>query len=164
MLISLFSWWYGKGLGWRAGKILDGIERSMNTFSLGLLVRTWFAPFRQIDAGGAQGGSLDVQLRRAFDKLFSRFIGAFLRTIVMFVGVFWITARAVWGILGLVLWIMMPILPIVFVVIFTTGWTPKIASNLREIFSKKASDSSKTQTVNSSRKGGILNWGGFDER
>lgn len=162
-MLSLFSWWYGKGLGWRAGRILDGIERSMNTFSLGLLIRTWFAPFRQIDAGSSNGGSLDVQFRKALDKLFSRFIGAFLRTIVMFVGIFWITVRVIWGGLSLILWVLMPILPIIFVVIFTTGWTPKITSNLREFFSKKQGESSKVQNESSKSGGKFLNFGGFND-
>lgn len=163
MLISLFSWWYGKGLAWRAGRILDGIERSMNTFSLGLLLRTWFSPFRQIDANVGQGGSLDMQFRKAFDKLFSRFIGAFLRTIVMLVGVFWITIRATWGLISLILWVLMPILPVVFVVIFATGWTPDLTSTIRKIFPNSAGGNSNIQTETPKSRGGILNIGGFNE-
>lgn len=126
MLMAFISWWYGKGWAWRAERILDGLERSMDTFSLGLLAKTWFAPFRQIDAGGVVGGSLEVRFRKALDKLFSRFIGAFLRTIVMMVGVVWISAKAIWGMAVLILHPFLPFLPIVFVVIFTTGWVPKM--------------------------------------
>ena len=83
MFMSFLTWWYGKGLAWRADKILDGIERSIDTFSLGLLIKTWFAPFRQIDALGVSNASIEVRIKKSFDKLFSRFIGAFLRTIIM---------------------------------------------------------------------------------
>lgn len=140
MLMAFISWWYGKGLAWRAMAILDGLERSMDTFSLGLLVKTWFAPFRQIDAGDVVGGSLEMRFRKSLDKLFSRCIGAFLRTIVMMVGVFYITAKAIWGIFGLILWLVMPILPVVFLGVFITGWTPDVISGLRAIVSKGGSN------------------------
>jgi hypothetical protein len=60
MLVAFISWWYGKGFVWKSERILSGIERSINTFSLGLLLKTWFAPFRQIDAVGVSGGALDA--------------------------------------------------------------------------------------------------------
>lgn len=132
MFMSFISWWYGKGWSWRAEKIIDGIERSIDTFSLGLLVKTWFSPFRQIDAGVAQGGSLDVRFRRALDRLFSRFIGAFLRTIVMIIGVFYISIKAIWGMVMLVLWALMPIAPIILFIIFSIGWSPKILPKIKD--------------------------------
>ena len=159
MLMRFFSWWYGKGLAWRAEQILDGIERSVDTFSLGLLLKTWFAPFRQIDAGSRAGGSLDERIRRALDKLLSRFIGALLRTFVMIIGVFYIAGKTIFGLLGIILWIFAPILPIVFVVIFTTGWTPQIMPMLRAEFSKmnfsQSSNAEKSQSESS-----IFNFGG----
>ena len=134
MFMSFLTWWYGKGLAWRAEKILDGVERSIDTFSLGLLVKTWFSPFRQIDAIAVSNVSLEVRIRKFFDKLFSRFIGAFLRTIVMIIGVFFITFKALWGLVLLLLWLVLPVLPLVLVVIFTTGWTPKIVPKIRDDF------------------------------
>ena len=159
MLMAFISWWYSKGWLARAETILDSLEKSIDYFSLSLLIKTWFAPFRQIDAVGVSGGALDVRIRRAFDKLFSRFIGAFLRTIMLIVGVFFIAAKALWGIFNLLLWLAMPILPIVFVVIFTTGWTPQIMPMLRAEFSKmnfsQSSNAEKSQSESS-----IFNFGG----
>ena len=146
-------------MAWRAEQILDGIERSVDTFSLGLLLKTWFAPFRQIDAGVGAGGSLDERIRRALDKLLSRFIGALLRTFVMIIGVFYIAGKTIFGLLGMILWLFAPILPIVFVVIFTTGWTPKVLPMLRDEFSKvnflKSSSPEKSQN-----KKDFLDFGG----
>lgn len=136
MLMAFISWWYGKGWAWRANKILDGIERSIDTFSLGLLVKTWFAPFRQIDAGNFSNASLEIRIRKFFDRLISRFIGAFLRSIVIFVGIFYISFKALFGIFMLILWGIMPIAPIIFVVIFTSGWTPKILPEIKKNFQK----------------------------
>ena len=97
--MSFISWWYGKGWVLKAEKTLDGIERSIDTFSLGLLLRTWFAPFRQIDAGGLVNASLEMRMRKFLDRLVSRFIGALLRTIVMLIGIFYITAKTIYGLL-----------------------------------------------------------------
>ena len=47
-------------------------------FSIDLLVRTWFAPFRQISAG-AVDGPIGVQIRAFFDRLISRTIGGIVR-------------------------------------------------------------------------------------
>lgn len=134
MLISFLTWWYGKGLAWRAEKILEGIERSIDTFSLGLLIKTWFAPFRQIDALGVLNASIEVRIKKFLDKLFSRFIGAFLRTIIMIIGVFFISFKAIWGLIMLILWLILPVLPIILAVIFTTGWTPKIIPKINDDF------------------------------
>lgn len=162
MFIAMISWWYSKGLAWRAEKILSSIEKLINTFSLGLLIKTWFAPFRQIDAVNAGGGSLDVRLRRALDKLFSRFVGAFLRTFMMIFGVFFITIKALWGILNLLIWLAAPILPIVFVVLFTTNWTPNWLSNLRSEFSKinSANSTQNIQQESPPSSKSIFNFGG----
>lgn len=134
MFMSFLTWWYGKGLAWRAEKILDGIERSIDTFSLGLLIKTWFAPFRQIDALGVSNASIEVRIKKSFDKLFSRFIGAFLRTIIMIIGIFFISFKAIWGLAMLILWLISPVLPIILAVIFTTGWTPKIIPKIKDDF------------------------------
>ena len=134
MLISFLTWWYGKGLAWRAEKILEGIEHSIDTFSLGLLIKTWFAPFRQIDALGVLNASIEVRIKKFFDKLFSRFIGAFLRTIIMIIGVFFISFKAIWGLIMLILWLILPVLPIILAVFFTTGWTPKIIPKINDDF------------------------------
>lgn len=159
MLISLLSWWYSKGLAWKSGQILDGLEKSINTFSLGLLVRTWFAPFRQIDAGEMSYGGLDYRFRRSLDKLISRFIGALLRASVMFAGVIFISIKAIYGFLVLIFWILAPILPIVFVVIFATGWTPNIISKIKVDFSR--GDALKVKQNNDYKNYNLFKFGGF---
>ena len=161
MLMAFFSWWYSKGLAWKAEKILVSLERTMNTFSLGLLVKTWFAPFRQIDAV-ASGGSLDVRIRRSLDKLISRFIGALLRTSVMIIGGLFIIIKSIWGIFCLVCWLVMPILPVVFIAMFFSGWTPNIIlvlkSGLQNINTPAKSSQQERKT-----KSNIFNFRGANQ-
>lgn len=129
-------------------------------FRWGLLLKTWFAPFRQIDAGSRAGGSLDERIRRALDKLFVAIYWRFLRTFCDdYWCFFYIAGKTIFGLLGIILWIFAPILPIVFVVIFTTGWTPQVMPMLRAEFSKmnfsQSSNAEKSQSESS-----IFNFGG----
>ena len=79
-------------------------------FSLGLLLKTLFAPWRQISAGRVRG-PLSVQLRAFFDRLVSRIIGGFIRTFVLIIG-------------SIVVWPLVPIFPVVAVFCAMAGWIP----------------------------------------
>lgn len=157
MLMSFISWWYGKGWVLKAEKTLDGIERSIDTFSLGLLLRTWFAPFRQIDAGGLVNASLEMRIRKFLDRLVSRFIGALLRTIVMLIGIFYITGKTIYGLFILLLWPLLPILPITFFVMFIIGWTPQILPKIKDNMEKmKQEKTIKVEQVQTKKKGWLF--------
>ena len=131
--MAFISWWYSKGWLARAETILANLEKSVDYFSLPLLVKTWFAPFRQIDAGGLVNASIEQRFRRFIDRTFSRIIGAMLRTVVMLAGVFYIALKALFGLLTLAVWAILPILPVAFIVLTFSGWTPQINLRIPEI-------------------------------
>ncbi|MBS7346317.1 MAG: hypothetical protein KIG14_01210 [Candidatus Sacchiramonaceae bacterium] len=150
--MAFISWWYSKGWLARAEVILDSLEKSIDYFSLSLLVKTWFAPFRQIDAGRLANASIEQRFRKLVDRTFSRIIGAMLRTVVMLVGIFYITLKALFGLLVLIIWIALPILPIVFVALMFSGWTPQIDLRMPEIeLPQIIKSSNKTQTPRGQR-------------
>lgn len=122
-IVGLFSWWYGDG--WRRYllHINEKLAALYDYFSLGLLVRTLFSPFRQISAGGVDG-SLEVRARAWFDRLISRCVGACVRSIILVVGVFALLFRAILGLLQILIWPLVPILPVVAVVLAMMGWVP----------------------------------------
>jgi SNF family Na+-dependent transporter len=99
------------------------LEATADFFSIGLLARNLFAPFRQIAAGRARG-PLDVQLRAFFDRLISRCIGMLVRLFMMLFGMAAIFLNGVIGGISLMLWILMPVLPLLGLVLFLTGWVP----------------------------------------
>ena len=122
-VVGAIIWWYSGGwilLARRLAVRLDGLR---DYFSIGLLLTTLFAPFRQISAGGVSGG-LDAQFRAFIDKTISRLIGAFIRLIVLIVGIVSIVVSAVLSLLALILWAFVPFLPIVGLVLMLTGWVP----------------------------------------
>ena len=124
LLVSLTSWWYSKGLKKEAAHLAGAMGGSLDFFSIGLLIKTLFAPFRQIDAGRSVQAPIDAQVRMFFDRLLSRIIGAFMRSTVMIMGVAVLVVQAVGSLLVLVGYLLLPLLPIVGVIMYIVGWIP----------------------------------------
>ena len=106
----MFIWWYTVGL---KGQFEAGKKRFLSlsdSFSIGLLVKTWFKPFRQIGTGGG-GPSLEAKLRAFIDRLVSRLVGGVIRTVVMIVGIFALAFSLLLNTLRLALWVALPALP-----------------------------------------------------
>lgn len=124
-IVGFLGWWYGAG--WRERITIIGarLARIFDFFSLDLLAKTWFAPFRQIGTGG-QGVGLGDQLRVLGDQLVSRVIGGIVRTIMMIIGaISWLLA-AIAGLIEGVMWVTVPLLPVAGVIMFAVGWVPHV--------------------------------------
>lgn len=119
-LVGIISWWYGGGLRARANASIDRLLKTADYFSLGLLVRTLFAPFRQVSAGSTNG-PVGVQIRAFFDKLFSRLVGAVVRLFLLVFGLIALLFQTVWVGIVLIVWPLIPVLPIVGVVLLIMG-------------------------------------------
>lgn len=124
-IAGILSWWYGPGWRERVVAMRESLASTMDYFSIGLLLKTLFSPFRQISAGQVRG-PLAVQMRAFFDRLISRLIGAMVRTTIIIVGLVAIFFSMVIGVIGLVLWAFIPLLPIAGLVLWLIGWMPWI--------------------------------------
>lgn len=102
-IVGFLGWWYGAGWRARLQMVGERLLRVFDYFSLDLLVKTWFAPFRQIGTESA-GRGFSEQLRAFFDQLVSRIIGAMVRTVMMIVGAITLIATAVVGLIVVILW------------------------------------------------------------
>ena len=122
LVTDLLRWWYSDGWRRQVQSIANRLDGSIDYFSFDLLLKTLFAPFRQISAGKVDG-PLDAQMRALVDKLFSRIIGAFIRTILLIVGAVVIAAQVLMGLVILIGWALVPLLPIAGVVLAVMGWT-----------------------------------------
>ncbi len=122
-LVSLLSWWYSGGVRRMFHTVQMKFTGLLDYFSIDLLLRTLFAPFRQISAGSVDG-PIGVKLRAFFDQLISRVIGSIVRTIVILIGAVAITLQAAVSLLFILLWFVMPMLPIVGLVMMLVGWIP----------------------------------------
>ena len=122
-LVGILSWWYGDGWRQRLNLLGARIDRINDFFSVGLLARTLFAPFRQISAG-AVSGPIGVQARALVDQLISRMIGFFVRGFMILLGIVVMILVAVWGIVLVIGWAIIPLFPIIGLVMVAIGWVP----------------------------------------
>ena len=103
--------------------VRDNLLAIYDYFSVDLLLKTLFSPWRQISAAKVSG-NVEIQLRALFDNLVSRVIGATVRTIVMVIGSATLVVMSFIGLVRIALWPLVPILPVVFVLLAMMGWVP----------------------------------------
>ncbi len=122
-IVGMLSWWYGAGWIERAKLIRERIARTVDYFSITLLLKTLFSPFRQISAGKVNG-PLGVKWRAFLDRTISRVIGAFIRIVIILIGAVTIVLYCMLGLVTLVVWATVPLFPIVGFILFISGWVP----------------------------------------
>lgn len=123
-VLALVSWWYG--LGWldQVSLVRQRFTRATDRYSLSLLLRTLFSPFKQLDAYSGSGGSLDSRLRAWLDRLISRLIGAMIRSFMIVVGLVALVIEAGIALIRLIFWPILPILPLFGIILALSGWLP----------------------------------------
>ncbi|HTJ73439.1 MAG TPA: hypothetical protein VL481_02515 [Verrucomicrobiae bacterium] len=122
-IVSVLGWWYGQGWNMRFVRLREKLMSTLDYFSIDLLFRTFFSPFRQISAGNVRG-PLGVQMRAFLDRLISRMIGAMIRLTMIIVGSVAIVLYLVYGSLMLIIWGVVPLMPLIGLVLFLVGWVP----------------------------------------
>jgi hypothetical protein len=123
-LRGFISWWYGGGWLTRVKMMKDRLKASADFFSVELLISTLFAPYRQISAGNV-AGSLNDQIRAFFDKLLSCTIGVVIRIFMIIFGLIGMFLQALFGIIILAVWLVIPLLPAIGLIGLVIGWVPR---------------------------------------
>lgn len=123
VIVSLLSWWYGAGLRHQLRLVRGWFENVLDYFSIILLIKSLFAPFRQISAGRVDG-SLSIQMQAFFDRLISRCIGGVVRTIIILFGIVTIVLCLIGGVVVMALWLFTPCLPLVGLLLTMMEWLP----------------------------------------
>lgn len=116
-LLSLFSWWYVSGWVWLSKEIAGRLQIIKETFSVGILLRTLFSPWKQIQTPA----SFRNFFQSAIDNLVSRFIGATLRIFMLIgalISTFLVSAI---GLIFLILWPAVPLLLVILPVLSVIG-------------------------------------------
>ena len=123
MLASgLISWWYFDGYKLFASKLWTKLGDTIDLFSIGSLLKTLFAPYRQISAN-ATGNSIDDKILAFVDRLVSRMVGGVARLGIVFAGVIVILIQFIGSLLSLVVWPLLPLFPLAFIMLFVSGVT-----------------------------------------
>jgi ABC-type transport system involved in cytochrome bd biosynthesis fused ATPase/permease subunit len=114
----LLGWWYGPGWLWVARSFQKWIKEIQETFSVSILLKTWFAPWKQIQSPS----SFRYFLQSAIDNFISRFIGATVRTGMLLLAFLAIAFIAVSGLITLVCWPFVPLL----IIALPLSWVGKV--------------------------------------
>lgn len=125
LLVSMFQWWYSDGIVKQVNGVKTWLSKINDQFSIPLLLKTMFQPFRQISANES-GLALEDRMRAWLDKLVSRLVGAFIRFFVMIAGVMVMIVAAIVSVFRLIIWILLPFMPILGVILMTTVGLPWI--------------------------------------
>ncbi|MCA9349830.1 hypothetical protein KC853_02140, partial [Candidatus Saccharibacteria bacterium] len=75
--ISFISWWYGPGWEQLIKYWLDKLQYYRQVFSLALILRSLFAPWKQMRGRARRG--IQGFFYQALDSFISRLVGFFLR-------------------------------------------------------------------------------------
>jgi hypothetical protein len=122
MTIILLNWWYTSGLKQQFSLIQRRLLITSDFFSISQLLRTLFNPFRQISVVNLRPDApVDVRFRAWGDKLLSRFIGAFMRTCLIFIGILALLFQLLFGFLMILLHLALPFLPLLCLIYFFIG-------------------------------------------
>lgn len=116
LAISLIKWWYTRG--WiTVFEDLKKRSRSILTeYSVTTLIKTLFSPWRRIVS--LPGRSLQEKFFAAIDNLISRFIGFFVRLIVLIFAWLLVLIILIVSVIELIIW---PLLPPAAVILLVIG-------------------------------------------
>lgn len=106
LALAFFKWWYG--LGWQhlVARQRDWLATMAERFSVGILLRTLFSPWKRIISYGDR--SIVEQMRSLVDNGVSRLVGFTVRVIVLVAALFVLTAGLVFSVAMVMFW---PIVP-----------------------------------------------------
>jgi len=118
MIFEMLRWWYVTGWMQAARRIGEWTSSVERMFSLSLLLRTLFAPWRRIITPGGRG--LDAKVHAALDNLVSRAVGFVIRIfVILAAGISMLTAL----VLGVFMAIIWPVLPVAILYCIVRGVT-----------------------------------------
>lgn len=121
LVISFVQWWYGRGYKDYLAKFVDRLKDMADFFSIRLLIRNLFAPFRQIATEKSANLALSDRLHAFADLMVSRMVGATIRFFLLIIGTVLLIIRAVVGFVIMVMWPLMPLAIAAAIILYVKG-------------------------------------------
>src|SRR3989344_4259004 len=107
--MEFLNWFYSKGIDYYFTSWSGSINWVLHYFSLGLLLKTLFSPWKRlIEEDKSPGFNLQKKFEIFTFNLISRGIGAVVRLTMFWVGIVFIIFVCLGGALGFVFWLMLP--------------------------------------------------------
>lgn len=117
LVLHLLGWWYSRGWAWILEMINTRLKDISESFSVGILMRTLFSPWKQIQSPS----SFQNFLQSKVDNFISRFIGATVRLGMLLGALISTIGVLMFGILAVILWPILPFLVFVLPVLSFAG-------------------------------------------
>ena len=119
LALEFFTWWYGQGWLLLARNVQRRLVRTSHLFSLPILVRTLFAPWRRIMT--YPGAGLQAHVRAATDNVVSRLIGFVVRLLVLFTAGLILSFMLLLATVELIIWPLLPLAAVAAIIKGITG-------------------------------------------
>ena len=120
LLQGLFSWWYDDGYKDFMKKMIVKLGDTIDFFSISSLLKTLFAPYRQISAN-ASGESIDAKMAAFVDRFVSRLVGSVARLGIIIVGILALILQFISTIIMFILWPLLPLVPFACIILCISG-------------------------------------------
>ncbi len=117
--VLLLSWWYSSGWSWLARRSAAKYRFISEALSVGILLRTFFAPWKQIQSTA----TLQNFIQTTVDNIVSRVVGMAVRTLMLFTALILYTFLTLLTIASFICWPIIPFLIIILPVMTLRGAT-----------------------------------------
>lgn len=116
-MVIFLKWWYGQGWLWAGHVLLTQLGSIGRVFAVKVLLRTWFAPWKQITSPS----TFNNFFQAAADNAVSRLIGGFVRTGILLLALIWSLLVLIFGALLLIIWPVIPLGIVILPLLATRG-------------------------------------------
>jgi hypothetical protein len=113
---DIFGWWYTKGLRDFFVYLKAILTKITDIFSVKLLLRTFFSPWKR-DITPIGGLPLNIVLRIMVFNLVSRLIGAFIKTVILFIYLLVLVVFFAAALTLVLVWIFLPLITVIGIII-----------------------------------------------
>ena len=117
--VLLFSWWYSSGWSWLGGRIAAKYKLIGEALSVGILFKTFFAPWKQIQSVT----TLQNFIQSTVDNIVSRCVGMVVRTLMILAALILYLILSAFAIASFIVWPVIPFMIIILPILTLKGAT-----------------------------------------
>jgi type IV secretory pathway VirB6-like protein len=126
-MLHYFTWHYTTAYRDYLRAWLNYLWFVAHFFSLGILLRTFFAPFKRISEKNEKGLNVQAFFEALAVNTLMRLVGMLVRTALISIGLIALVFIAIAGAVGLLIWTLMPVVLLGLLLVTIFGWDQLLA-------------------------------------
>ena len=111
--MAFLKWWYGAGWAQQAALTRQRVTNIGGMFSVPILLRTMFAPWKQTVIIARRDQALSDKVQAWIGNQVSRFVGFGVRVLVLLTAMLCIVFVSIVGIVTMIIWPILPAMPLI---------------------------------------------------